>query len=51
MPKYIRKTPQIAQLFHTLKKNGRKVFLLTNSEYYYTKAVMSFLLGKTNMNE
>ncbi len=42
--KYVIKDPDLAPTLHKLKSAGKKLFLLTNSEHYYTDAVMSFLL-------
>ncbi|EGG18562.1 5'-nucleotidase [Cavenderia fasciculata] len=47
MPRYIKKT-QANVLFDRLRQNNNKVFLLTNSEFYYTNKVMSYLLNDTN---
>ncbi|CAK5130639.1 unnamed protein product [Meloidogyne enterolobii] len=42
---FVEKDPRIGKLLVQLRVSGRKTFLLTNSEYEYTKAVMTFLLG------
>jgi 5'-nucleotidase len=42
--KYVIKDPDLAPTLHKLKSAGKKLFLLTNSEHYYTDAVMRFLL-------
>jgi 5'-nucleotidase len=53
--KYIKHDPRLGTLFHRLREAGRKgksfcscsdflVFLMTNSEFHYTNAVMKFLL-------
>ena len=39
------KDPDLAPTLHKLRSAGKKLFLLTNSYYRYTNAVMSFLLG------
>lgn len=31
-------------MLHMMRSYGKKVFLLTNSEFYYTNAVMSYML-------
>ncbi|GAM17863.1 hypothetical protein SAMD00019534_010380 [Acytostelium subglobosum LB1] len=49
MPRYIKKT-NAHVLFDRMRQNGNKVFLLTNSEFYYTNQVMSYLLNGTNPN-
>jgi 5'-nucleotidase len=41
---YFEKDPDLAPTLHKLRSAGKKLFLLTNSLYPYTKAVMSFLL-------
>ncbi|GAM28861.1 hypothetical protein SAMD00019534_120370 [Acytostelium subglobosum LB1] len=49
MPRYIKKT-NCHVFFDRLRQDKKKVFLLTNSEYYYTNKVMSYLLNDTNPN-
>jgi 5'-nucleotidase len=44
LSKYIVQDPDLGPTLHKLKSAGKTLFLLTNSEYYYTDAVMSFLL-------
>jgi len=41
---YIEKNSDLSVLFYRLRKAGKKIFLLTNSEYSYTSKVMSYLL-------
>jgi 5'-nucleotidase len=41
---YIVKDPALAETLHKLRSAGKKLFLLTNSYYDYTRAVMSYLL-------
>jgi HAD superfamily 5'-nucleotidase-like hydrolase len=41
---YVVKDPALAETLHKLRSAGRKLFLLTNSYYDYTRAVMSYLL-------
>jgi len=43
---YVEKDERLAVLLSQIKGSGRKAFLLTNSEYYYTDGIMSFLLGQ-----
>jgi 5'-nucleotidase len=45
LPKYVIKDPDLAPTLHKLKSIGKKLFLLTNSELYYTEAVMSYMLN------
>ena len=42
---YFDKDPDLAPTLHKLRSSGKKLFLLTNSYYPYTNAVMSYLLG------
>ncbi|KYQ89783.1 5'-nucleotidase [Tieghemostelium lacteum] len=48
MPRYIRKTPDMPVFFDKLRQNNNKVFLLTNSEFYYTNKVMSYMMDGFN---
>ncbi len=41
---YIKKDPDLAATLHKLRSAGKKIFLLTNSFFPYSNAVMSFLL-------
>ena len=41
---YIVKDPMLADALHKLRSSGKKLFLLTNSLYDYTDAVMKYLL-------
>ncbi|HEY2030028.1 MAG TPA: HAD-IG family 5'-nucleotidase [Myxococcales bacterium] len=42
--RYINLDPELAQALHKLRSGGKKLFILTNSLWDYTDAVMSFLL-------
>ncbi len=44
--KYIHKAPQLAVLLDRLRKANVKSFLLTNSDFQYSKVVMNYLLGE-----
>jgi len=44
LPAYIIKDPQLGETLHKFRSSGKKLFLLTNSLYDYTAAVMSYLL-------
>lgn len=44
LPKYIVKDPDLGPTLHRLRSVGKRLFLLTNSEHYYTEAVMTYLL-------
>jgi len=46
---YIQKDPDLGETLHKLRSSGKKLFLLTNSLFDYTDAVMKFLLdGERN---
>jgi HAD superfamily 5'-nucleotidase-like hydrolase len=42
---YIVKDPELAPTLHKLRSSGKRLFLLTNSAWDYTDAVMTHLLG------
>ena len=42
---FVEPDPALAETLHRFRSSGRKVFLLTNSEWTYTDPVMTFLLG------
>ena len=42
--RYIFKDPELGPALHRLRSGGKKLFLLTNSLWDYTNAVMSYLL-------
>ena len=44
LPGYIIKDPNLAETLHKLRSSGKKLFLLPNSLFDYTDAVMSYLL-------
>lgn len=44
LPAYIIKDPALGETLHKFRSSGKKLFLLTNSLYDYTAAVMSYLL-------
>lgn len=44
MGRYIEKDPSLGPALHKLRSSGKKIFLLTNSLWDYTDAVMRFLL-------
>jgi len=47
---FIHRDPHLAETLHKLRSAGKKLFLLTNSPWGYTDAVMKYLLGGA-MNE
>ncbi|HEY0250848.1 MAG TPA: HAD-IG family 5'-nucleotidase, partial [Kofleriaceae bacterium] len=44
LPAFIMKDPLLGETLHKFRSSGKKLFLLTNSLYDYTKVVMSYLL-------
>lgn len=46
---YIVADPELPETLHKLRSSGKKLFLLTNSLYDYTDAVMRFLLGGSTL--
>mmetsp|Transcript_124571 Transcript_124571/g.195200 ORF Transcript_124571/g.195200 Transcript_124571/m.195200 type:complete len:411 (+) Transcript_124571:2-1234(+) len=44
---YIKPDPHVLPALQAFKKSGKKVFLLTNSEWEYTNVVMNHLWGNT----
>jgi 5'-nucleotidase len=44
LPGYIQKDTNLAETLHKLRSSGKKLFLLTNSLFDYTDAVMKYLL-------
>src|SRR5258705_1956302 len=42
--RFIKPDPELAPALHKLRSGGKKLFVLTNSLWDYTEAVMSFLL-------
>lgn len=44
LPSYIMKDPKLAETLHKVRSSGKRIFVLTNSLYDYTAAVMSYLL-------
>jgi len=44
LPAYIERDPDLALTLHKFRSAGKRLFLLTNSLWHYTNAVMSYLL-------
>ncbi|KAB7496781.1 Cytosolic purine 5'-nucleotidase [Armadillidium nasatum] len=44
MSEYVHKDERLSLLLNRIRESGAKVFLLTNSEYWYTEGIMSYLL-------
>lgn len=45
LSKYIIKSPEVVQGLERLRKHGKKLFILTNSFYDYTKALMDYAVN------
>jgi 5'-nucleotidase len=45
LPQYIERDPALAEALHRFRSSGKRLFLLTNSEWAYTNPVMTYLLG------
>ena len=43
--RYIRRDPRLPELLARIRRAGKQAFLLTNSDWWYTNHVMTFLLG------
>lgn len=50
LPEFIVKDPMLAETLHKLRSSGKKLFLLTNSLWDYTNAVMHYLLDGERKN-
>lgn len=44
LPRFVEKDPDLPATLHKLRSAGKKLFLLTNSRWNYTDAMMSYLL-------
>ncbi len=44
LPRFVVRDPELAATLHKLRSAGKKLFLLTNSRWPYTKTMMSYLL-------
>jgi HAD superfamily 5'-nucleotidase-like hydrolase len=45
LPQYIERDPALAEALHRFRSSGKRLFLLTNSDWGYTDPVMTYLLG------
>lgn len=43
--KYIKQLPDLPRLLDIMREHGKKIFLLTNSEYSYSNSVMEYLFA------
>ncbi len=44
LPRFVDKDPLLAKTLHKLRSSGKKLFLLTNSYFHYSNALMRYLL-------
>ncbi len=51
LDKYIRKDPRLVLTLNEFRRAGTRLFLLTNSEYYYSGALLNYLLAGGNGGE
>ncbi|XP_076372629.1 5' nucleotidase B isoform X2 [Tachypleus tridentatus] len=51
LEKYVKKDKHLPVMFDRMRENGKKVFLLTNSEYSYTEKIMSYLFDFPSCNK
>ena len=45
MPDYVKRDPRLGPMLEGVRQSGRKLFLLTNSDWWYTNNIMKYLLG------
>jgi 5'-nucleotidase len=45
LPQFIERDPALAEALHRFRSSGKRLFLLTNSDWAYTDPVMTYLLG------
>ena len=45
LPEYIERDPALAEALHRFRSSGKRLFLLTNSDWAYTDPVMTYLVG------
>jgi len=48
LPRYVKKDGRLPLMLQKIKDGGRKTFLLTNSDWWYTRHIMHYLLGDEN---
>jgi HAD superfamily 5'-nucleotidase-like hydrolase len=49
--RFLRKDPRLGTTLGEFRRHGKRLFLLTNSELYYTEALLDFLLRNGNGDE
>ena len=42
---FVRRDPRLPAMLERIRQSGRKTFLLTNSDWWYTNNIMKHLLG------
>jgi len=47
LDRFVERDPELPTTLHKLRSAGKKLFLLTNSQWAYTDAMMTYLLGDT----
>ena len=45
---YVKKDPELPAMLEKIRSSGKTVFLLTNSDWWYTNNIMKFLLEDDN---
>jgi len=45
LPRYVKKDERLPSMLEKIRENGKKTFLLTNSDWWYSGQIMKFLLG------
>lgn len=45
LSQFIIKDPDVVQGLETFKKHGKKIFILTNSDYYYSKLLLDYAIN------
>jgi len=45
LPRYVKKDDRLPAMLEKIRKSGRKTFLVTNSDWWYSSQIMNFLLG------
>ncbi|XP_023324415.1 cytosolic purine 5'-nucleotidase [Eurytemora carolleeae] len=51
LPRYVKKNSCLLRMLRNIKDGGKKSFLLTNSDWWYTQIIMKYLLNDENSDE
>ena len=51
LEEFVHRDERLPMLLDRLRENGVKTFLLTNSEFWYTEAIMTYLLNFDGVSE